>query len=56
MARNKKQETEFMSKTQKYIDWMIKMREDIIKHVFKNKSDSNINSPVAFAYIINNIH
>ena len=55
MTRNKKQETEFMSKTQKYIDWMIKMREDIIKHVFKNKSDSNINSPVAFAYIINNI-
>jgi DNA-directed RNA polymerase beta' subunit len=55
MTRNKKQETEFMSKTQKYIDWMVKMREDIIKHVFKNKSDSNINSPVAFAYIINNI-
>ena len=55
MARNKKQQSEFMTKTQQYIDWMIKMREDIIKHVFKNKSDSTINSPVAFAYIINNV-
>ena len=55
MARNKKQQPEFMTKTQQYIDWMIKMREDIIKHVFKNKSDSTINSPVAFAYIINNV-
>ena len=55
MTRNKKQQPEFMTKTQQYIDWMIKMREDIIKHVFKNKSDSTINSPVAFAYIINNV-
>jgi DNA-directed RNA polymerase II subunit RPB1 len=55
MTANKKQQSEFMTKTQKYIDWMIKMREDIIKHVFKNKSDSTINCPVAFAYIINNI-
>jgi DNA-directed RNA polymerase II subunit RPB1 len=51
----KKEQHGFMEKTQKYIDWMIKKREDIIKHVFKNKSDSMINSPVAFAYIINNI-
>jgi DNA-directed RNA polymerase II subunit RPB1 len=55
MTMNKKEHPEFMEKTQKYIDTMIKRREDIIKHVFKNKSDSTLNSPVAFAYIINNV-
>ena len=44
-----------MDKTQEYINMMITNRETLIKNVFKNKSDSNVNSPVAFAYIINNI-
>jgi DNA-directed RNA polymerase II subunit RPB1 len=34
---------------------MIKNRDSIIKNVFKNKSDSVVNCPVAFSYIINNI-
>jgi DNA-directed RNA polymerase II subunit RPB1 len=55
MARNKRQNDEFMKKTQIYIDMMVKSRDDVIKYVFKNKGDTNISSPVAFIYIINNI-
>ena len=55
MVRHKKQTDEYMKKTQNYIDMMIEKRESIIKKVFKNKSDSVVNCPVAFHYIINNI-
>ena len=55
LTRQKKQNAEFMQKTQKYIDAMIAARENIIKYVFKNKSDSSVSCPVAFNYIINNI-
>ena len=54
-SRYKKQNIDFMDKTQKYIDMMIENRERIIKYVFKNKSDSSVSCPVAFYYIINNI-
>jgi DNA-directed RNA polymerase II subunit RPB1 len=55
MTRYKKQTDEYMKKTQKYIDMMIQKRMAIIKNVFKNKSDSIVNCPVAFHYVINNI-
>ena len=55
MVRYKKQTDEYMKKTQNYIDMMIQKRESIIKKVFKNKSDSVVNCPVAFHYVINNI-
>ncbi len=55
MTRHKKQNKDFMDKTQKYIDSMIAAREAIIKHVFKNKGDSSVSAPVAFSYVINNI-
>jgi len=55
VTRHKKQSTIFMSKMQEYIQFMIEMREKIIKNVFKNKGDSVVNCPVAFSYIINNI-
>jgi len=55
MVRHKKQVDEYMKVTQSYIDMMIKERELIIKNVFKNKSDSVVNCPVAFHYIISNI-
>ena len=55
MTRYKKQNDEMMKQTKKYIDMMIKMRDEIIKHVFKNKGDSTVNQPVAFSYIISNI-
>ena len=54
-TRYKKQLVDFMDKTQKYINMMIEKRESIIKYVFKNKSDSIVNCPVAFQYIISNI-
>jgi DNA-directed RNA polymerase II subunit RPB1 len=55
MVRYKKQNDDFMKKIKNYIDMMIKNRESIIKNVFKNKSDSVVNCPVAFHYIISNI-
>ena len=55
MTRYRKQSDEYMKKTQEYIDMMIIKREAIIKNVFKNKSDSIVNCPVAFHYIISNI-
>jgi DNA-directed RNA polymerase beta' subunit len=55
MTRYKKQNVDFMKKTNEYIELMLQYRESIIKNVFKNKSDSVVNIPVAFAYIINNI-
>jgi DNA-directed RNA polymerase beta' subunit len=54
-SRHKKQNADFMKKTQDYIDMMISRRDSIIKKVFKNKGDSVVNCPVAFAYIISNI-
>ena len=55
MTRYKSQNTKFMETTNNYIEMMIKYREEIIKNVFKNKSDSIVNCPVAFHYIISNI-
>jgi DNA-directed RNA polymerase beta' subunit len=55
LTRQKKQNKEFLDKTKGYIDMMISNRELIIKNVFKNKSDSNVNCPVALMYVINNI-
>lgn len=55
LTRHKKQTQDFVKKTQTYIDSMIQAREQIIKKVFKNKSDSSVNIPVAFYHIINNI-
>ena len=55
MTRYKKQHEEMMKKTNSYIEMMIKMRDDIIKNVFKNKGDSVVNVPVAFSYVIGNI-
>jgi len=55
MTRYKKQQVDFMKKTDEYIKMMIDMRESIIKNVFKNKGDSVVNCPVALYYIINNV-
>jgi DNA-directed RNA polymerase beta' subunit len=55
LTRFKKQVVQFNEKCKQYTDFMIQKRVDIIKHVFKNKGDSIVNCPVAFAYIINNI-
>jgi hypothetical protein len=55
MARYKKQMDEMMEYSNKYTEMMIKMRDEIIKNVFKNKGDTSVNSPVGFQYIINNV-
>jgi DNA-directed RNA polymerase II subunit RPB1 len=55
MTRYKKQVNDMENYCQKYTKMMIDMREQIIKNVFKYKSDSVVNCPVAFSYIINNI-
>jgi len=43
------------NKCKYYIDYIINIRDTIIKKVFKNKDIKNVNLPVAFNYIINNI-
>lgn len=55
MARYKKQSEKMLTYTSKYTEMMIKMRDEIIKNVFKNKGDTSVNSPVGFQYIINNV-
>ena len=54
-TRYKKQNEEFMAKSETYVNMMIENRDKIIKNVFKYRADSNVSCPVAFAYIINNI-
>ena len=55
LARYKKQMTATQEKCKFYTDLMIQNRDLIVKNVFKNKGDSVVNCPVAFAYIINNV-
>ena len=55
LTRYKKQKQETNDKCKMYTDFMIQSREEIIKNVFKNKSDSIVNCPVALSYIVNNI-
>jgi DNA-directed RNA polymerase II subunit RPB1 len=55
MTRLKRQTQLFQEKAKFYTDMMIINRDSIIKNVFKNKGDSVVNVPVAFAHIINNI-
>ena len=55
LARSKKQMPAAQEKCKEYTDMMIKARAEIIKNVFKNKSDSVVNIPVAFGHIINNV-
>ena len=55
MTRFRKQIQQMNQLCLQYSNMMIEMRSEIIQHVFKNKSDSVINCPVGFQYIINNI-
>jgi DNA-directed RNA polymerase II subunit RPB1 len=54
-TRQKKQSAELQEKCEKYINFMIEMRNKIIKNVFNNKSEKVVRVPVAFNYIIQNI-
>ena len=55
MTRFKKQSPQMNEMCLKYSNMMIEMRTEIIKNVFKKKSDSIVNCPVGFQYIISNI-
>ena len=54
-TRHKKQSELLKVKNELYINYMIRMRELIIKKIFNYKSNSNIHVPIAFTYIIDNI-
>lgn len=55
MSRYRNQKSKMMELNQKYTDYIIHMRGEIVKNVFKNKGDSTVNFPVGFHYIINNV-
>ena len=55
LKRLKKQSDEAKIKCKMYTDMLINDRDEIIKHIFKYKGDSQVSCPVAFSYIINNI-
>jgi hypothetical protein len=40
---------------EKYIDYMIEKRDEIVKNIFKYTNSQKIKIPVAFQHIINNI-
>ena len=46
---------EAQKKTISVIDTMIELRKEIVEKVFKGLNNRNVNVPVAFAYIINNV-
>jgi DNA-directed RNA polymerase II subunit RPB1 len=55
MTRYKKQMEETNQKCKFYTDFMIEQRDAIVKKIFKNKGDSVVSTPVAFAHLVNNV-
>ena len=55
LKKHKKEQDKANQLCQKYIDYMLEIREEIIKHVFKYKSEEVVNCPVAFSHIIGNV-
>lgn len=55
LKRFKRQKDKLREKNKEMTDYMLNIRGEIIKNVFKNKADTTVNLPVAFSYIINNI-
>ena len=55
LKRYKKQTDKLREKNQALTEYMLSIRNKIIKNVFKNKSNDQVSLPVAFHYIINNI-
>jgi len=56
IKRIKKQKDKLVTKTHEMITYMIESREKIVEHVFKFIEETQINIPVHFRRIINNIH
>lgn len=55
LIKQKKEMKKIQEKCKEYTDYMVRERDNLIKHVFKYKNNSSVNSPVAFKHIINNI-
>ena len=55
LKRIKSQILETNDKCKKYIDYMIEMRNKIVENVFKYKDEKNVNLPISFTHIIDNI-
>lgn len=54
-ARMRKQKQETQKKCKEYIDTMIKLRDEIVKHIFKNKNDNSVSIPISFQNLIANV-
>ncbi len=54
-TRQKAQQDKLEEFNKKYIDFMIDARSEVLKNVFNGKSEKTVRSPVAFAYIIQNV-
>lgn len=52
---HKKQQAELHKKCEKYMNFILAMRKEIIENVQNKKDDLAVNCPVAFQYIINNV-
>ena len=55
LARYRKQMEETNEKCKKYTDFILEMRDNVVKNIFNNKEEKIVRVPVAFNYIINNI-
>ena len=55
ISRIKKQKDDLKARTMEVIDFMIEQRGRIVENIFRNRHNSNVNVPVAFQYIIDNI-
>ena len=54
-AKMKKEKTATMKKIRDLIDYMIEMRDLIIERVFNRLDNKNVQMPVSFTHIINNV-
>jgi len=54
-AKMKKEKTATMKKIRETIDYMIEMRDLIIERVFNRLDNKNVQMPVSFTHIINNV-
>tara|TARA_X000000368_G_scaffold313540_1_gene251136 strand:+ start:6161 stop:10654 length:4494 start_codon:yes stop_codon:yes gene_type:complete len=55
LKRYKNEINDIKMKEQEYINFMLPIRQDIMKYIFNYKDNTSIHIPVAFSYIINNI-
>lgn len=55
VTRMKKQKIDYQKKSKEMVDYMIKMRDDIVLNVFKNRDNQKVKIPVCFSHLINNM-